>query len=182
MAKRILAIDDDKKILNIIRLFLEGEGYKVRTAQDPKKGLAMARKGNFDLILLDIMMPGMDGYEVCRKLNEDSRTKETPVIMLTARAIILNTPPNVFYGLYGFLSKPFSGARLFKIVADVFRVTGEPAGKRTRASGPAARPAGKRTNPQGSAARPRKKRLPRTAKKGGAKKKMRKVTRRRKPD
>ena len=166
MSKMILAIDDDKNILNILRLFLEGEGYKVRTAQDPVKGLATAQRGGIDLILLDIMMPGMDGYEVSRRLNEDKRTCDIPIIMLTAKEIILNTPPNVFYGLYGFLSKPFSSNRLFKIVGEVFRVTGYPAGKRTR--------------PPGPAARTRKKRIRRRVKGRPAKKT--KLARRRKPD
>ena len=123
MPKTVLVIDDAKKILDIVRHFLDGEGYGVRTAQDPKKGLAAARRGGVDLVLLDIMMPGMDGYEVCRRLNGGSKTREIPVIMLTAREVILDTPRGFFYGLYGFLSKPFSKERLLRVVGEVFRVT-----------------------------------------------------------
>ena len=124
--KTVLVIDDAQKILDIIMYFLEEDGYTVRIANNPKKGLEEARKGGIDLVLLDIMMPEMDGYEVCRQLNEDSKMRDIPVIMLTARAIILDTPRDFFYGLYGFLSKPFSREGLLRIVGEVFRVTDEP--------------------------------------------------------
>ncbi|HLY72939.1 MAG TPA: response regulator, partial [Planctomycetota bacterium] len=92
MSHTILAIDDSKKILDIIKYFLENEGYGVKAVGDPFEGIQVAQQGGIDLILLDIMMPGMDGYTVFDNLKKDSRTREVPVIMLTAKAIILHTP------------------------------------------------------------------------------------------
>jgi CheY-like chemotaxis protein len=123
MAQTILAIDDSKKILDIIKYFLEGDGYAVKTASDPQEGIKVAREGGVDLVLLDIMMPGMDGYTVCDTLKKDPATKEIPVVMLTAKAIILHTPKDFFYGLYGFLAKPFSKQQLLKVVSEALRIT-----------------------------------------------------------
>lgn len=123
MPNTVLAIDDSTKILDIIKYFLEQEGYTVKTCPDPVKGLELAQAGGIDLILLDIMMPGMDGYTVFDKLKKSQATKETPVIMLTAKAIILHTPKDFFYGLYGFLAKPFSKQQLVKVVGEALRVT-----------------------------------------------------------
>ncbi|HUR38402.1 MAG TPA: response regulator [Planctomycetota bacterium] len=119
----ILAIDDSKKILDIIKYFLENEGYNVKAVGDPFEGIQVAQQGGIDLILLDIMMPGMDGYTVFDNLKKDSRTREVPVVMLTAKAIILHTPKDFFYGLYGFLAKPFSKQQLLKVVSEALRLT-----------------------------------------------------------
>lgn len=119
----VLAIDDTKRVLEIIQYFLEQEGFAVRTASEPSEGIRMAQEGGVDLILLDIMMPGMDGYAVFDVLKKDERTREIPVVMLTAKAIIMHTPKDFFYGLYGFLAKPFSRQQLVKTVKDVFRMT-----------------------------------------------------------
>ena len=123
MAQTILAIDDSKKILDIIKYFLEQDGYAVKLASDPQEGIKVAREGGVDLVLLDIMMPGMDGYTVCDTLKKDPATKEIPVVMLTAKAIILHTPKDFFYGLYGFLAKPFSKQQLLKVVSEALRIT-----------------------------------------------------------
>ncbi len=123
MAFTILAIDDTKRVLDIIKYFLEQEGYAVKTAEDPQEGLRIAKEGGIDLILLDIMMPGRDGYAVHDALKRDDRTRDIPVIMLTAKAIIMHTPKDFFYGLYGFLAKPFTRQQLVKMVRDVFKMT-----------------------------------------------------------
>ena len=125
MGATILAIDDTEKILDVIRYFLENEGYTVRTAKDAQEGLEVARQGGIDLILLDIMMPGMDGYAVCDQLKKADTTRDIPVIMLTAKAIILHTPKDFFYGLYGFLAKPFTRDQLVRVVADTLEMTAE---------------------------------------------------------
>ncbi len=123
MKPTILAIDDTKRVLEIIKYFLEQEGHLVKTASDPAEGIRIALEGGIDLILLDIMMPGMDGYAVYDTLKKNERTRDVPVIMLTAKAIILHTPKDFFYGLYGFLAKPFSRQQLVKAVQDVFKMT-----------------------------------------------------------
>jgi DNA-binding response OmpR family regulator len=126
MAYTILAIDDTKRILDIIKYFLENEGYIVKAATDGESGIKLAQEGGIDMVLLDIMMPGLDGYAVCERLKKDSKTKDLPVIMLTAKAIIMHTPKDFFYGLYGFLAKPFSKDQLLKVVGDTLRITKTP--------------------------------------------------------
>lgn len=83
MDRKILIVDDEKNIVDIIAFNLKKEGYTVITATDGEEGVQKAMEENPDLILLDIMMPKMDGYEVCKKIREK---KNTPIIMLTARA------------------------------------------------------------------------------------------------
>ncbi len=123
MATTVLAIDDSKKILDIVKYFLEQDGYAVKACSDPFQGIQVAQQGGVDLILLDIMMPGMDGYTVYDHLKKDPKTRDVPVIMLTAKAIILHTPKDFFYGLYGFLAKPFSKQQLLKVVSEALRIT-----------------------------------------------------------
>jgi len=123
MGYTVLAIDDTKKILDIVKYFLEQEGYKVKTSLSPLEGIKVAKEGGIDLILLDIMMPGMDGYTVYDTLKKDPVTRDVPVVMLTAKAIILHTPKDFFYGLYGFLSKPFTKLQLLQTIHDIFQIT-----------------------------------------------------------
>ncbi len=123
MGYTVLVVDDTKKIRDIVRYFLEQEGYQVKSAGDPFEGIKVAQAGGVDLVLLDIMMPGMDGYAVYDSMKKDRRTADIPVIMLTAKAIIMHTPKDFFYGLYGFLSKPFSKQQLIKMVSDILRIT-----------------------------------------------------------
>lgn len=111
-----------------MKYFLEQEGFKVKTALDPFAGIKLAEEGGIHLIILDIMMPEMDGYQVYEVLKANKQTREIPVIMLTARAIIMHTPRDFFYGLYGFLSKPFTKRQLVGMVRDVLSLT-ETAGK-----------------------------------------------------
>jgi DNA-binding response OmpR family regulator len=121
----VLVIDDTEKILKIVTYFLETEGYTVIQADNPFDGIASAVQHKLDLIILDIMMPKMDGYEVYAELRERGITERTPVVMLTAKAVIKHTPKNFFFGLYGFLEKPFTRAELLELVDEVHRVTHE---------------------------------------------------------
>ena len=120
MPHSILIIDDTVHILEITKHFLQQEGYEVFTASDPYKGIERAKQGGVDLIILDIMVPGLNGYQVFEILKKDPTTVSIPVIMLTARAVIENTPRPFFYGLYGVLSKPFQRWRLVQMVKDIF--------------------------------------------------------------
>jgi two-component system response regulator ArlR len=79
--KRVLVVEDDRKTAELVRLYLERAGYSVDVAHDGCAGLEKARQEEFDLIILDIMLPGMDGLSVCRKVRLES---DVPVIMLTA--------------------------------------------------------------------------------------------------
>lgn len=84
--KKILLIEDEPDVLKTSRIFLESEGFKVLAATDGIEGLAKARAENPDLIVLDIMIPKLDGYKICRLLKFDEKYKHIPIIFFTARA------------------------------------------------------------------------------------------------
>lgn len=108
MAK-VLVVDDEASIVNIISYNLKKEGYEVITAEDGEAGLELAVNENPDLILLDIMMPKMDGYEVCRKVREKSNV---PIIMLTARADEVDKVIGLEMGADDYVTKPFGNREL----------------------------------------------------------------------
>lgn len=123
MSITVLAIDDTKSITEVIRLFLESSGYVVKTETDARKGIEIAQKGGVDLVLLDIIMPDMDGYQVWDILKSDERTQEIPIVMLTAQAILMHTPKDFLYGLYGLVAKPFSRDQLLEVIGNAMKVT-----------------------------------------------------------
>jgi Response regulator containing CheY-like receiver, AAA-type ATPase, and DNA-binding domains len=86
MKKRILLVDDEEDIVNLVRLILEDAGYHVTTSTDGREALAKLEREPYDLLLLDIMMPFLSGWEVLYQLRSKSKTKELPVALLTARA------------------------------------------------------------------------------------------------
>lgn len=104
MSKKILVIDDEKAIADIIKFNLKKEGYDVITANDGEEGITKVFTENPDLILLDIMMPKVDGYEVCKKLREKI---STPIIMLTARAEEVDKVLGLELGADDYVTKPF---------------------------------------------------------------------------
>lgn len=81
---RVLLVDDEAFILTVVRDMFEAKGFEVLTAKNGLEGIAQAQQGNPDVIVLDVMMSGIDGYETCRRLKKDEHTKDIPVIMLTA--------------------------------------------------------------------------------------------------
>ena len=104
MAQTVLVVDDEKNIVNIIAFNLKKEGYNVLTAEDGEQAVEIADAKNPDLILLDIMMPKMDGYEACRKIREKHNM---PIIMLTARAEELDKVNGLEMGADDYVTKPF---------------------------------------------------------------------------
>lgn len=104
MDKKILIVDDEKNIVDIIAFNLKKEGYKILRAGDGAEGVKLTMEENPDLILLDIMMPKMDGYEACKKIREK---KNTPIIMLTARAEELDKVLGLELGADDYVTKPF---------------------------------------------------------------------------
>ncbi|WP_352399512.1 response regulator [Anaerotignum sp.] len=104
MEKKILIVDDEKNIVEIIAFNLKKEGYKILKAADGAEGVKLALEENPDLILLDIMMPKMDGYEACKKIREK---KNTPIIMLTARAEEVDKVLGLELGADDYVTKPF---------------------------------------------------------------------------
>ena len=109
MQQTVLVVDDEKNIVNIIAFNLKKEGYNVITAGDGEEAVAVADEKNPDLILLDIMMPKMDGYEACRKIRQKHNM---PIIMLTARAEELDKVLGLEMGADDYVTKPFGTREL----------------------------------------------------------------------
>jgi two-component system response regulator VicR len=105
MGRTVLVIDDEKKIVEIIAHNLKKQGYDVIRAYDGEEGLEKAMSAGPDLILLDIMMPGLDGYQVCRRIREKS---QVPIIMLTARVDEVDKGLGLELGADDYVTKPFS--------------------------------------------------------------------------
>jgi len=116
MAKRILVVDDDENILNLERTILEGKGFEVTAASSGHLALEILAKDVFDLILLDVMMPEVDGFTVCRKIKEDSRLKDVPVIFLTAKGGGEALAEGFESGAVMYINKPFTANKLLTIV------------------------------------------------------------------
>ncbi len=104
MDKKILIVDDEKNIRDIIIYNLKKEGYQILQAADGEEGVRLAMEEEPDLILLDIMMPKMDGYDACKKIRE---TKNSPIIMLTARAEEVDKVLGLEFGADDYVTKPF---------------------------------------------------------------------------
>ena len=120
----ILIIDDEKDLVELVRYNLvEKEGYDVISATDGQTGLEIAQKHKLDLIVLDLMMPGMDGLEVCRRLRADGRTSRIPVIMLTAKATEADRIVGLELGADDYVSKPFSPRELVARIKAILRRT-----------------------------------------------------------
>ncbi|MCK4832201.1 MAG: response regulator, partial [Anaerolineales bacterium] len=112
MAEKILVIDDDLDSLKLIGLLLQRQGYQVVAAPGGSQGLAQAESENPDLILLDIMMPDMDGYEVCKRLRKDPRLAHIPIIMFTAKTRVDDKVTGFEAGADDYLTKPTHPAEL----------------------------------------------------------------------
>jgi two-component system phosphate regulon response regulator PhoB len=117
----LLLIDDERDLIELVRYNVEREGFDVIATHDGREGLEIARRHRPDLILLDVMMPGMDGLEVCRALRRDAATERTPVIMLTARASESDRVVGLELGADDYLTKPFSPRELVARVKAVLR-------------------------------------------------------------
>ena len=121
--KRILVVEDDTAIAFGLQLDLQGEGYDVEIESDGARALQRARTEAFDLILLDVMLPGKDGFEVCRELRKSG--SKTPVIMLTARAQEAEKVMGLEIGADDYVTKPFSPRELRARVKAALRRTDE---------------------------------------------------------
>jgi DNA-binding response OmpR family regulator len=119
----ILVIDDEADLIELVRYNVEREGFDVIAATDGWSGLTIAKQHRPDLILLDVMMPGMDGLDVCRELRKDADTDRTPVIMLTARAAESDRVVGLELGADDYLTKPFSPRELVARVKAILRRT-----------------------------------------------------------
>lgn len=120
MAKKILACDDEKHIVRLVQVNLERAGYQVVTANDGKEALQKVAEENPDLVVLDVMMPYMDGFEVLQNLRRNPSTRDIPVIMLTAKAQDADVFKGWQSGVDCYLTKPFNPMELLSFVKRIF--------------------------------------------------------------
>ena len=120
MARKILAVDDEKHIVRLVQVNLERQGYEVVTANDGKEALQKVEEENPDLVVLDVMMPYMDGFEVLQNLRRNPATREIPVIMLTAKAQDADVFKGWQSGVDCYLTKPFNPMELISFVKRIF--------------------------------------------------------------
>jgi DNA-binding response OmpR family regulator len=121
MKPGVLIVEDDSKTAELIRLYLDRDGYPVSVARNGREGLEMARRNNLGLVLLDVMMPEMDGFEVCRILREES---DVGIILVTARADEADTLRALDMGADDYVTKPFRPRELVARVRAVLRRKG----------------------------------------------------------
>ncbi len=118
--KKLLIADDDDGVRSLVRMTLQADTYEILEARDSDQALALAREHRPDLIFLDVMMPGISGFEVCRRLKADPVTAEITVIMLTAQAQERDREEGVAAGADDYFTKPFSPVGLLYKVEEVF--------------------------------------------------------------
>jgi len=116
--KKVLVVDDDVKTVELVKLYLNRDGYRVLTAYDGIEALRLAREGHPDLIVLDLMLPGIDGLEICRTLRAES---DVPIIMLTAMTTDDDRLTGLDLGADDYVTKPFSPRELAARVRAVLR-------------------------------------------------------------
>jgi two-component system phosphate regulon response regulator PhoB len=127
MAKtRILVVDDEADIRELVRLNLAREGYEVFDCESGEQALSLSRSKDPDLIVLDLMLPGIDGMEVCKKLKADPKTAQIPIVMLTAKGEEADVVAGLEIGADDFVAKPFSGKVLVARVRRLLRKTVPP--------------------------------------------------------
>ncbi len=131
MKEKILIVDDEKDLVELVKYHIEKGGYKALVAGSGGEALDLAAKQNPALIILDIMLPGFDGYEVCRILKRNENTKNIPVIMLTAKMQEEDTLTGLKAGADDYLTKPFSPKILMARVETVLRRSKQQYGKST---------------------------------------------------
>jgi phosphate regulon transcriptional regulator PhoB len=129
MAKRaVLVIDDEKDLIELVSYNLRKEGFEIASAPDGESGLAEAKRELPDIVIVDLMLPGIDGLEVCRRLRSEKRTSHIPIIMLTAKSSESDRIVGLELGADDYVTKPFSPRELAARVKAVLRRTStEPA-------------------------------------------------------
>lgn len=124
MALTVLVVDDEHPIRLLCRVNLEAEGTTVLEAEDGQAGLELAKRERPDAILLDVMMPGLDGWTVAERLLEDEATRRIPIIFLTARADVRDRARGLGAGGLDYITKPFNPVELAGLVEEVVEAVG----------------------------------------------------------
>ena len=117
--KRILVVDDEIYIVHILEFSLTMEGYSILTASDGEEALRVIDSERPDLVVLDIMMPKLDGYEVCRRLRQDEQFCDLPVILLSAKGRPIDREAGLQAGADDYITKPFSPRKLLEKIREL---------------------------------------------------------------
>jgi two-component system alkaline phosphatase synthesis response regulator PhoP len=128
MATRILVCDDERSIVRLIQVNLERQGWEVIPAYDGKEGLEKILKEKPDVVVLDVMMPYMDGFEVLKNLRREPDTQNIPVVMLTAKAQDKDVFEGYHYGADVYLTKPFNPMELVTFIKRILQSGGDTEG------------------------------------------------------
>ncbi len=121
MAKAILVADDDPDILSIVSMSLESQGYTVHKATNGREAVDLAREHNPDLVLMDMMMPVLSGYEAVAELKGDAGTRDIPIVGLSAKAMATDMERATDVGIDGYITKPFRIAQVMAAVEEYIR-------------------------------------------------------------
>jgi DNA-binding response OmpR family regulator len=124
IAKRILIVEDDPSVLRATSYILEKEGYDVITAQNGLEGLKKAREDNPDLLILDVMLPGIDGFEICHNLRGEPETADLPILMFSAKGQESDKATGMKMGANDYLVKPVDRIVLLDKVAELLATKG----------------------------------------------------------
>ena len=119
--RKILIVEDEVSLLKLESILLTTRGYKVSGVTDGLKALEEIKKDMPDLVLLDIMIPGIDGFEVCRRIKADPVTANLPVVMLTAKKSSADQTRGIEAGADAYITKPFKSAKIIEIVEELLR-------------------------------------------------------------
>jgi DNA-binding response OmpR family regulator len=119
--KRVLVCDDDPVILRLLQVNLELEGYEVIAGRNGEEAVSLAAENSPDLVILDIMMPRLDGYQACEQIKSNDSTKDIPVVFLSAKAQQSDIDKGKEYGVAAYLTKPFDPNELLSVVDRLLR-------------------------------------------------------------
>jgi DNA-binding response OmpR family regulator len=119
ISKKVLIIEDDPSFLRAVSHIIEKEGYSVITASNGMTGLRMATESKPDLLILDVMLPGLDGFEICNRLRNEAQTAKLPIIMLSAKGQETDKTTGLKVGANEYLTKPIDRALLLEKVTSL---------------------------------------------------------------
>ena len=117
--KRILVVEDEESLLKLESILLTSKGYSVTGVMDGKAAIASIDADPPDLVILDVMLPGIDGFEVCRQIKGNEATKHIPVIMLTAKKSVNDINLGAEVGAEAYLTKPFKSAHVMEVIGNL---------------------------------------------------------------
>jgi DNA-binding response OmpR family regulator len=136
MNKRILVIEDDPSTLRLIKYSLQQEGYQVLTAPNGLEGIRKAKSEEPDLIILDVLLPGVDGFEICHRLRAEPQTARLPVLMLSAKARETDKATGLKVGANDYITKPWHRPELLDKIATVLQQSSLVANSNCQQGGP----------------------------------------------